>query len=264
MSKKLNNPKATTPNPTSSSSSKPSPPPPTRICVFCSATTGRSPSHLAAARELAETLHAHHVTLIYGGGSNGMMGELAKTLVRLAGKDAVLGIIPEAIVGVERASSGGTDARNGASGGGWIHKLHKRGSKARSSASLNNDGDGSEEGPVASEATCGKILIVPDLAHRKKEMARLIATGGPGSGFIALSGGFGTMDEMMEVVTLHQFGVHKRKVCFYNVEGYWDGVTAWIGRAIEAGFVRRGMGEVVGVEKSGEACLRWLADGAGG
>lgn len=191
-----------------------------------------------------------------------MMGELAKTLVRLAGKEAVLGIIPKAIVGIERSSSGGADAKIG---GGWIHKLHTRGSKARCSASSNNNDDGDESHPaIASEGICGRILIVPDLAQRKKEMARLIATGGPGSGFIALSGGFGTMDEMMEVVTLHQFGVHTRKVCFYNVEGYWDGVTAWMGRAIEAGFVRRGMGEVVGVEKTGEACLRWLADSSEG
>ena len=182
------------------------------------------------------------------------MGEIAKTLVRRAGEDAVLRIIPEAIVGIERPSSGSsTVAKKPAGGGGWIHRLHKRGSKH----GVNDD---ESEAAIAGAGVCGKIRVVADLAQRKKVMARLIATGGPGSGFIALSGGFGTMDEMMEVVTLNQFGVHKRRVCFYNVDGYWDGVTAWIGRAIEAGFIKKGMMDVVGVEKTGEACLHWLSD----
>lgn len=51
-------------------------------------------------------------------------------------------------------------------------------------------------------------------------MISLVANAGPGSGFIALSGGFGGLDEIMEVVTFRQRGIHRKNMVLYNVDGY--------------------------------------------
>ena len=75
---------------------------PTRICVFTSATTGHSPLHIDAARDLAQTFHEHSIQLVYVGGTTGLMGELAATLVNLSGKDSVQGVIPASIITLER------------------------------------------------------------------------------------------------------------------------------------------------------------------
>ena len=75
---------------------------PTRICVFCAASAGNDPVHLEAARSLAQAMHDHNIQLVYGGGTTGMMGELAKTLVKLSGKEIVHGIIPSSMLTLER------------------------------------------------------------------------------------------------------------------------------------------------------------------
>lgn len=78
------------------------PSPPTRIAVFCGSSPGASLTHTLAARSLAQSFHAHSIHLVYGGGTTGLMGEVAGTLVKLSGKDAVTGVIPSSLLGVER------------------------------------------------------------------------------------------------------------------------------------------------------------------
>ncbi|EWG55351.1 hypothetical protein FVEG_17510 [Fusarium verticillioides 7600] len=57
----------------------------TKICVYCGAGTGASPAHMEAARVLARAMAAKNIDLVYGGGTVGLMGEIAKTLVSLNG-----------------------------------------------------------------------------------------------------------------------------------------------------------------------------------
>ena len=89
-------------------------------------------------------------------------------------------------------------------------------------------------------------------------MAREIATGGPESGFIGLSGGFGTMDELMEMVTWNQLGVHRRGICLLNIEGYWNRLTSWLDHAVGAGFVRREGRKLLMMKETAEDCVEWL------
>ncbi|POY38948.1 TIGR00730 family Rossman fold protein [Solitalea longa] len=63
------------------------------ICVFCGSSSGNDEIYKKTARELAMLLVDKHITLIYGGGNIGLMGELARTVRDLGGK--VIGIIPE-------------------------------------------------------------------------------------------------------------------------------------------------------------------------
>lgn len=61
-------------------------------------------AHLAAARSLAQVMAANKISLVYGGGTVGLMGEIARTLVALSGPDAVHGVIPAPLVKYERGA----------------------------------------------------------------------------------------------------------------------------------------------------------------
>ncbi|KAI7384784.1 general substrate transporter, partial [Hortaea werneckii] len=181
------------------------------VCVFCGSQPGTSPAHLAAARALAHALHANNISLVYGGGTVGIMGEVAKTLVSLSGPEAVHGVIPEALIRYER--------------------------------NYNEDGSTNavvDPQKVIDEKTYGRTTVVKDMHTRKQMMAREVIEGGVGGGFIALSGGYGTLEELMEVVTWNQLGIHGMPVVVYNVEGYWDGLMQWVRKAVSAGFVGEG------------------------
>ncbi|KAB8291597.1 hypothetical protein EYC80_006397 [Monilinia laxa] len=207
-------------------------PPATKICVFCGSSPGLSPAHMAMARSLAQYMASQKISLVYGGGTVGLMGEIARTLVSLSGPTSVHGIIPAPLVKYER----GPDSEAVAE--------HSR-----------ENGSGLPEYNVY-----GKTTVVKDMHTRKSMMAQEVLAGGPGSGFIALSGGYGTLEELMEVVTWNQLGIHNRGVVVLNVEGYWDGLMAWIKNSVEAGFVGEGNKGIVVDAKTAEEAVKALRD----
>jgi uncharacterized protein (TIGR00730 family) len=75
------------------------------------------------------------------------------------------------------------------------------------------------------------LQVVETLGERKARMVELA------DAFVALPGGFGTLDELFEVVTWSQLGLHGKPAGLLDVRGYWRGLVAWIERAVEAGFV---------------------------
>ena len=68
-------------------------------------------------------------------------------------------------------------------------------------------------------------------------MAQEVISGGPGGGFVALSGGYGTFEELMEVTTWNQLGIHSMPVIVFNVDGYWTGLIEWVKNAVTSGFI---------------------------
>lgn len=76
-----------------------------------------------------------------------------------------------------------------------------------------------------------KLEIVEDIQKRKARMIEL------SDAFIALPGGFGTMDEMFEVLTWSQIGRHRKPCGFLNVDGYFDILINWIERAYQDRFI---------------------------
>lgn len=170
------------------------------VCVFCGASPGNSPAHLEAARLLAKILHENNINLVYGGGTVGLMGEVARTLVSLSGPSSVHGIIPEPLVQYEQQRNPNSTAE------------------------------------VESQVY-GRTTIVKDMHTRKHQMAQEVIAGGPGGGFVALSGGYGTLEELMEVTTWNQLGIHDMPVIAYNVDGYWNGLIDWVNTAVKSGFV---------------------------
>ena len=72
-------------------------------------------------------------------------------------------------------------------------------------------------------------------------------------------GGYGTFEELCEVVTWSQLGLHPKACGLLDVEGYYDPLLALFDRAVEEGFVRREHREIVIVERDPEALLDRLA-----
>lgn len=156
------------------------------------------------------------------------MGEVAKTLVSLNGPDSVHGVIPEALVRYERDGTYQT-----------VNSANQ---------------------VVPDEATYGRTTVVKDMHTRKKLMAEEVFAGGPGSGFIGLSGGYGTMEEIFETTTWNQLGIHKKGICLLNIDGYWDGIIQWVEKSVEQGFVRPGNKDILVTATTAEGAVAALAD----
>jgi uncharacterized protein (TIGR00730 family) len=209
------------------------------ICVFCGATSGNSPIYLEAASALARSLHEHNATLIYGGGTVGIMGEVARTLVSLSGPTAVHGIIPRALMEREKGFQHSTSTSNGKD------KEKKDWTTAHISDDSKASGTGTSTPLSLSETTeidpqYGYTTTVASMHARKALMARYVLAGPPGSGFVALPGGYGTLEELMEIVTWNQLGIHKAGIVVLNVGEYWDGLLEWVRNAVKEGFVGEG------------------------
>ncbi|KAL3957286.1 hypothetical protein ACCO45_007864 [Purpureocillium lilacinum] len=151
---------------------------------------------------------------------------VAKTLCELNGPDAVHGIIPEALVKYERDGTYQT---------------------------VNKDNQ-----VVPDQAKYGRTTVVKDMHTRKKLMAEEVFSGGPGSGFVALSGGYGTMEEIFEAITWSQLGIHTKGICLLNVDGYWDGIVQWLDKAVEQGFVKQANKDIVVTATSAEDAVKAL------
>lgn len=143
------------------------------ICVFCGSSSGGDPAYLEAARQFGSALARDNVGLVYGGGSLGMMGEVAKAVDQAGGN--VLGIIPEFLVVREQARAGG-------------HEL----------------------------------VVVRDMHQRKSMMVQ------KADAFVALPGGIGTLEEVVEQLTWFQLDRHKKPVLLANIKGFWDPLIALI------------------------------------
>ncbi|MEB0140042.1 MULTISPECIES: TIGR00730 family Rossman fold protein [unclassified Undibacterium] len=87
------------------------------ICVYCGSAAGVSPAYAAAARELAATLVAQDLHLIYGGGNVGLMGIVADEVMRLGGR--VTGVIPQALMDKEVGHTGLTQLH-------VVNNMHER------------------------------------------------------------------------------------------------------------------------------------------
>lgn len=153
-----------------------------RVAVFCGSSSGDKKTYLDGARELGYWLADHHIELVYGGASVGLMGACADAALENGGK--VIGVIPELLQQREIA--------------------HPR---------------------------LSQLHVVHSMHERKAKMMEL------SDGFIALPGGTGTMEEIFEALTWGQIGLHKKPCAFYNIDGYYDLLTAFADKMVESHFL---------------------------
>ncbi len=153
------------------------------LCVYCGSGLGTHPAYEEAARELGHAMAESRIRLVYGGGSVGLMGTVARAV--LDGGGSVTGIIPRFLQSRERPMSDLTD------------------------------------------------LIVTDDMHQRKMLMFEKA-----DAFVALPGGVGTLEELVEQMTWAQLGRHKKPVLLANIEGFWNPLIQLLDQMRRVGFIR--------------------------
>ncbi|XP_054814252.1 probable cytokinin riboside 5'-monophosphate phosphoribohydrolase LOG4 [Prosopis cineraria] len=79
--------------------------------------------------------------------------------------------------------------------------------------------------------TFGEEKIVADMHERKSEMAK------HADAFIALPGGYGTMEELLEVIAWSELGIHDKPVGLLNVDGYFNSLMSLFDKGVDEGFI---------------------------
>lgn len=174
-----------------------------RVCVYCGSKTGDHNVYIEQARALGAELASRKIGLVYGGGSVGLMNEIANATLSRGGE--VHGVIPQHLYDLEVAHD-------------HLTALH-----------------------------------ITDSMHERKAMMSELS-----DAFIALPGGFGTFEELMEAITWLQLGIHNKSVILFNIGGYYDKLIGFIDHAVENGFITNGNRTSLKVASSTQECLGHL------
>ncbi|KAG6772582.1 hypothetical protein POTOM_023998 [Populus tomentosa] len=201
-----------------------------RLCVFCGSNSGNRQVFSDAAIELGDELVKRKIELVYGGGSVGLMGLISQKVYD--GGCHVLGVIPKALMPLE-VSMLLTQIKfcplvNVFNYGAFCEYL--------SYSDCNLDCRYADK---ISGQTVGEVRTVVDMHERKAAMAK------ESDAFIALPGGYGTMEELLEMITWSQLGIHKKPVGLLNVDGYYNCLLALFDNGVEQGFIKPGARDIV-------------------
>ncbi|MFL6752978.1 MAG: TIGR00730 family Rossman fold protein [Sphingomicrobium sp.] len=101
-----------------------------------------------------------------------------------------------------------------------------------------------------------ELHTVANMHERKAKMTDLA------DAFLALPGGIGTLDELFEAWSWNVLGYHKKPFCLLNVEGFWDGLIAFIDHAHESGFLSKQRRKQLLVAATPEQALEQLDEAA--
>ncbi len=153
------------------------------VCVYCGSGPGTNPRFVESAIAFGRTLAEDGIRLVYGGGSIGLMGAVAKSVLDHGG--AVTGIIPEFLTVRENA----------------LKRVQE-------------------------------LIVTPDMHERKRLMFER------SDAFVALPGGIGTLEELVEQLTWQQLGRHAKPVLLANIDGFWEPLLALLAHMRETEFIR--------------------------
>lgn len=101
-------------------------------------------------------------------------------------------------------------------------------------------------------AKADEVVVAANLQERRSVMLR------DSDVFIALPGGFGTLEEVAENLTARQLELHNRPMCLVNLDGFWDPFTKFLDQLVERKFVKPEHRKLVHVVESPEEGLEWL------
>lgn len=102
--------------------------------------------------------------------------------------------------------------------------------------------------------TYGEVRVVADMHQRKSEMEK------HADAFIALPGGYGTMEELLEMITWSQLGIHRKPVGLLNVGGYFNSLFALFDKGVEEGFIDDAERQIVISADSAEELMRKMEE----
>ncbi|MEZ5855461.1 MAG: TIGR00730 family Rossman fold protein [Hyphomicrobiaceae bacterium] len=156
------------------------------ICVFCGSGPGINPAYVEAAKTLGQAMAEADIGLVYGGGSLGLMGEVARAVLVHGGH--VTGIIPAFLSEKER---------------------------------MLRDVD--------------ELVVTDDMHERKRLMFER------SDAFVALPGGIGTLEELIEQLTWAQLGRHDKPIVLADIARFWHPLKALIEHMRAEAFIRQGL-----------------------
>jgi uncharacterized protein (TIGR00730 family) len=153
------------------------------VCVYCGSGPGTNPLFVESGKALGKALAQNGIRLVYGGGSVGIMGAVASSVLEHGGK--VTGIIPDFLTNRENA----------------LRHVQE-------------------------------MIVTPDMHERKRLMFE------HSDAFVALPGGIGTLEELVEQLTWQQLGRHSKPVLLANIAGFWEPLLALIAHMRATQFIR--------------------------
>jgi uncharacterized protein (TIGR00730 family) len=153
------------------------------VCVYCGSGPGNNPRFVEAAIAFGKSLADSGIRLVYGGGSIGLMGAVATSVLDHGG--TVTGIIPGFLTARENALT-----------------------------------------------RVQEMIVTPDMHERKRLMFER------SDAFVALPGGIGTLEELVEQLTWQQLGRHSKPVLLANIDGFWEPLFGLIQHMRATEFIR--------------------------
>jgi uncharacterized protein (TIGR00730 family) len=153
------------------------------VCVYCGSGPGTNPHFVEAAIGFGKALADNGIRLVYGGGSIGLMGAVATSVLDHGG--TVTGIIPTFLTARENA----------------LKRVQE-------------------------------MIVTPDMHERKRLMFER------SDAFVALPGGIGTLEELVEQLTWQQLGRHSKPVLLANIDGFWEPLLALLAHMRATEFIR--------------------------
>jgi len=156
------------------------------VCVYCGSGPGTNPHFIEGAKAFGKALAENSIRLVYGGGSLGMMGAVATSVLDHGG--VVTGIIPDFLTLRENALT-----------------------------------------------RVQEMVVTPDMHERKRLMFER------SDAFVALPGGLGTLEELVEQLTWQQLGRHAKPVLLANIDGFWEPLLALMAHMRQTQFIRAGL-----------------------
>jgi uncharacterized protein (TIGR00730 family) len=153
------------------------------VCVYCGSGPGTNPRFVEAAKALGKALAENAIRLVYGGGSIGLMGAVATSVLDHGG--AVTGIIPDFLTSRENALT-----------------------------------------------RVQEMIVTPDMHERKRLMFER------SDAFVALPGGIGTLEELVEQMTWQQLGRHAKPILLANIDGFWEPLLTLLAHMRATAFIR--------------------------
>ena len=160
-----------------------------QVCVYCASSAKIHEDYFLSTEALAKELVKANINVVFGGGSSGLMGQLANTVLAEGGK--IRGIMPQFMNEVEWGHRGVTDFV-------YTHTMHERKSKFL-------------EGTDA---------------------------------IIALAGGTGTLEELLEAITLKKLGQISTPIIILNTRGFYDGLLHFLQHMVDEQFMGDGNDDI--------------------
>jgi uncharacterized protein (TIGR00730 family) len=173
------------------------------ICVFASSSDSVAHVYKTAASDLGHALAKANFGVVFGAGTDGLMGELARSAHAHGGK--VIGVIPD---------------------------------------SLNF--------PGIVYPHCDELYDTRTMHRRKAIMES------KSSAFIALPGGFGTLEEILEIITLKQLDYHDKAIVILNINGFFDHLIAQFNDIVAQNFAAGDVLTLFGVMDSVPDALNYI------